>query len=196
MHGAELKDSGASVLKITAGSVNNGAVLDVSTGDVTNGNALNIEANSLEKGNAVYIKGGRHLTRDGVLLRVEAEGSSSSGVVAFTSKNMGGGSVLKIHATEMKAGNVVHILGDMPSNSNYVGTSNLLKLEATGGVSTGTMLNIHGKDLTNGTALNIFAERLNKGSALRVVSGGNDANTNHPVVSFEAQGCKAAAFYR
>ena len=40
---------------------------------------------------------------------------------------------LKIHATEMKAGNVVHILGDMPSNSNYVGTSNLLKLEATGG---------------------------------------------------------------
>ena len=42
LHGAELKDSGASVLKITAGSVNNGAVLDVSTGDVTNGNALNI----------------------------------------------------------------------------------------------------------------------------------------------------------
>ena len=147
----------------------------------------------MEKGNAVYIKGGRHLTRDGVLLRVEAEGSSSSGVVAFTSKNMGGGSVLKIHATEMKAGNVVHILGDMPSNSNYVGTSNLLKLEATGGVSTGTMLNIHGKDLTNGTALNIFAERLNKGSALRVVSGGNDANSNHPVVSFEAQGLQGGS---
>ena len=196
LHGEELNDDDASILKVVAdeGSIGGGgAIVHVSTGDVTEGNAINVEAHSLTKGNGVLIQGGKNLGKNGFLLKVISEGASSSGVVSFSSTNVEGGNVFKVEAKEMASGNVFELVGEMPEDHDNAGASNLLSIEAINGVSTGTMLNVHGKDLTNGTGVKIVAENLIDGSALQVNSFGNDPSSKHPVVAFHANGLQGGS---